>query len=43
MGANAAVGVDLDYVEINSGGSKIMLVASRATVAVEELVTNILL
>ena len=36
VGANAVVGVDLDYVELSSGGSMLMLVASGTAVIVEE-------
>jgi uncharacterized protein YbjQ (UPF0145 family) len=36
VGANAVVGVDLDYVELSSGGSMVMLVASGTAVVVEE-------
>ena len=43
VGANVVVGVDLDYVEMSSAGYVLILVASGATVVVEELVTNILL
>ena len=43
MGANVVVGVDLDYVEMSSAGYVLILVASGATVVVEELVTDILL
>ena len=43
MGANVVVGVDLDYVEMSSAGYVLILVASGATVVVEELVKNILL
>ncbi|MDC0652979.1 hypothetical protein OAP35_02270 [Planktomarina temperata] len=42
MGANVVVGVDLDYVEMSSAGSVLILMASGATVVVEELVTNII-
>ena len=36
VGANAVVGVDLDYVELSSGGSMVMLVASGTAVIIEE-------
>ena len=36
VGANAVVGVDLDYVELSSAGSMIMLVASGTAVEIEE-------
>ena len=36
VGANAVVGVDLDYVELSSGGSMVMLVATGTAVIVEE-------
>ena len=36
VGANAVVGVDLDYVELSSAGSMIMLVASGTAVVIEE-------
>lgn len=36
VGANAAVGVDLDYVELSAAGSMVMLVASGTAVKVEE-------
>ena len=36
VGANAVVGVDLDYVELSSAGSMIMLVASGTAVIIEE-------
>ena len=42
MAANVVVGVDLDYVEMSSAGSVLILMASGATVVVEELVTNII-
>ena len=35
VGANAVVGVDLDYVELSSGGSMVMLVASGTAVVIE--------
>ena len=35
VGANAVVGVDLDYVEISSGGNMVMLVASGTAVVIE--------
>lgn len=36
VGANAVVGVDLDYVELSSAGSMVLLVASGTAVTVEE-------
>lgn len=36
VGANAVVGVDLDYVELNAVGNMVMLVASGTAVRVEE-------
>jgi len=36
VGANAVVGVDLDYVELSSNGSMVMLVASGTAVVIEE-------
>ncbi|MDC1494256.1 heavy metal-binding domain-containing protein [Planktomarina temperata] len=36
VGANAVVGVDLDYVEMSSVGSMVMLVASGTAVVIEE-------
>src|SRR6056297_1432985 len=36
VGANAVVGVDLDYVESSAAGSMVMLVASGTAVRVEE-------
>lgn len=35
MGANAVVGVDLDYVELSNVGSMVMLVASGTAVVIE--------
>lgn len=35
VGANAVVGVDLDYTEISSGGNMILLVASGTAVRIE--------
>lgn len=35
VGANAVVGVDLDYVELSAGGSMVLLVASGTGVIVE--------
>ena len=35
VGANAVVGVDLDYVEISAGGSMVLLVASGTAVIIE--------
>ena len=37
VGANAVVGVDLDYVELSNAGSMVMLVASGTAVLIEEL------
>ena len=37
VGANAVVGVDLDYVELSNAGSMVMLVASGTAVIIEEL------
>lgn len=36
VGANAVVGVDLDYVELSASGSMVMLVASGTAVVIEE-------
>jgi uncharacterized protein YbjQ (UPF0145 family) len=36
VGANAVVGVDLDYMELSSGGAMVLLVASGTAVVVEE-------
>lgn len=36
VGANAVVGVDLDYVELSSGLSMVMLVASGTAVVIED-------
>jgi uncharacterized protein YbjQ (UPF0145 family) len=36
VGANAVVGVDLDYVELSSSGSMVMLVASGTAVIIEK-------
>lgn len=36
VGANAVVGVDLDYVGLSSAGSMVMLVASGTAVVIEE-------
>ena len=36
VGANAVVGVDLDYVELSTGGSMVMLVASGTAVVIED-------
>ena len=36
VGANAVVGVDLDYVELSNTGSMVMLVASGTAVVIEE-------
>ena len=35
VGANAVVGVDLDYVELSSTGSMVMLVASGTAVVID--------
>lgn len=37
VGANAVVGVDLDYVELSASGSMVMLVASGTAVVIEDL------
>lgn len=39
VGANAVVGVDLDYVELSSAGSMILLVASGTAVVIENTTT----
>ena len=36
VGANAVVGVDLDYVELSNAGSMVMLVASGTAVVIEK-------
>jgi uncharacterized protein YbjQ (UPF0145 family) len=36
VGANAVVGVDLDYVELSKAGSMVMLVASGTAVRIDE-------
>ena len=36
VGANAVVGVDLDYVELSTNGSMVLLVASGTAVIIEE-------
>ena len=36
VGANAVVGVDLDYVELSTSGSMVMLIASGTAVIIEE-------
>ena len=36
VGANAVVGVDLDYVELSSGSNMVMLVASGTAVVIED-------
>jgi len=36
VGANAVVGVDLDYVELSSSGGMVMLVASGTAVIIED-------
>lgn len=35
VGANAVVGVDLDYVELSSGSNMVMLVASGTAVVID--------
>ena len=40
VGANAVVGVDLDYVELSAAGSMVMLVASGTAVVIEEQIMN---
>jgi uncharacterized protein YbjQ (UPF0145 family) len=37
VGANAVVGVDLDYVELSAAGSMVLLVASGTAVFIEDL------
>ena len=37
VGANAVVGIDLDYMELSTGGSMILMVASGTAVIVEDL------
>lgn len=37
VGANAVVGVDLDYVELSAAGSMVMLVASGTAVTIEQV------
>ena len=37
VGANAVVGVDLDYVELSKSGSMVMLVASGTAVIIEDM------
>ena len=37
VGANAVVGVDLDYVELSTAGSMVLLVASGTAVVMEDL------
>ena len=37
VGANAVVGVDIDYVELSKAGSMVMLVASGTAVVIEEI------
>lgn len=37
VGANAVVGVDLDYVELSASGSMVLLVASGTAVIVEDI------
>ena len=39
VGANAVVGVDLDYVELSSAGSMVLLVASGTAVVIEDWTT----
>ena len=36
VGANAVIGVDLDYVELSAAGSMVMLVASGTAVVIED-------
>jgi len=36
VGANAVVGIDLDYVELSAAGSMVMLVASGTAVIIED-------
>ena len=36
VGANAVVGVDLDYMEMSSAGSMVLLVASGTAVVIED-------
>ncbi|EAP79915.1 hypothetical protein NAS141_14603 [Sulfitobacter sp. NAS-14.1] len=36
VGANAVVGVDLDYVELSGAGSMVLLVASGTAVRIDE-------
>ena len=36
VGANAVIGVDLDYVELSAAGSMVMLVASGTAVKIEQ-------
>ncbi|MDG1116937.1 MAG: heavy metal-binding domain-containing protein [Flavimaricola sp.] len=36
VGANAVIGVDLDYVEMSSAGNMVLLVASGTAVVIEE-------
>ncbi|MDC1446312.1 YbjQ family protein [Amylibacter sp.] len=36
VGANAVVGIDLDYMELSSGGTMVLLVASGTAVVIEE-------
>ena len=36
VGANAVVGVDLDYMEMSSAGSMVLLVASGTAVIIED-------
>lgn len=36
LGANAVVGVDLDYVELSAAGSMVLLVASGTAVSIEQ-------
>ena len=37
VGANAVVGIDLDYMELSTGGSMILMVASGTAVIIEDL------
>jgi len=36
VGANAVVGVDLDYMEMSTAGSMVLLVASGTAVIIED-------
>ncbi|WP_167620220.1 YbjQ family protein [Paracoccus ravus] len=39
LGANAVVGVDLDYVELSGSGNMVLLVASGTAVVIEDPAT----